>query len=59
MWMILAEKSNSENMEHEEATSCSQAVTPVEKLKTNPPTELSTQNLSCLKEIQGQKWIRD
>ena len=25
---------------------------------TNPPTKLSAQNLSCLQEMQGLKWIK-
>jgi hypothetical protein len=41
------------DMETEVATSCSQVGLPVEEGNTNPPTKLSTQNLSCLQDVQG------
>jgi hypothetical protein len=42
------------DMEPEEATSFSQAGTPVERWDTNLPTKLEIPNLSCLQEMQGQ-----
>jgi hypothetical protein len=52
----LAKMPNSGDMELEDTTSSSQTC-PVEEWG-HQPTKLSTQNCSCLKEMQGQKWGR-
>jgi hypothetical protein len=49
--VILVVIQNIGGMEHEEAISCSQAGTKWSNRDTNPPTKLSTPNLSCLQEI--------
>ena len=59
----LANSLVSGDMEPEEATSYSDAgpYHPTQRpdKDTNSPTKLSTQNLSCLQEIQGQRWSSD
>ena len=61
MWVTLANMPNSGDMEPEEVTSCSQTGPPLrDKDKdTNPSTILSTPNLPCLKEMEGQRRSRD
>ena len=55
MWVTLAEKPISRDMEAEEAASCSQAG-PAERDKdTSPPTKRSIQTMSYLKQMQGKK----
>jgi hypothetical protein len=50
----LAVTHNIEDLEREEATSCSQPLEPQwSNRDTNAPTKLSTQNLSCLQEMQA------
>jgi hypothetical protein len=51
MEVTLAVTHSNEDMEPEETTSYSQSENPVD---TIPPTKLSTQNLSCLQEMQAQ-----
>jgi hypothetical protein len=58
MLVTSVEMPHSEDIEPEEATSYSQAGLPVEDRDTNPPTKLSTKNLSCLKEMQGKRWSK-
>jgi hypothetical protein len=57
MPVTLAGMPKSGDMKPEESTSCSQAGHQCRDKDTNPPTKLSTQNLSYLQEMQG--WSRD
>jgi hypothetical protein len=57
--MTLAEMLNSWDMELEETVPSSQTGPQWRDGDTNPPIKLLTQNWSCLKEMQGQRWGRD
>jgi hypothetical protein len=59
MGMTLAEMPNSGEMEPEETTSSRQTGPQWRDGVTNLPLKFLTQNRSCLKEMQGQKWSRD
>jgi hypothetical protein len=59
MGVILAKTYSSGNMKNGEAISYSQAGTPEEDKNTNLPQIPSIQNLSCLKEMQQQRWSID
>jgi hypothetical protein len=52
MGLTLAVTYSIEDLEPEEATSCSQTGTPVER--TKPPTKFSTQSLFCVQLIQAR-----
>jgi hypothetical protein len=54
MWVTLVEMPNSRDMEPEEITFSSQTVPQWRDEVTNPPSNLSTQNCSRGKEMQGQ-----
>ena len=59
MHMTLAETHSSGDMKPEKTISCNQAGPPVEGKRQQPTHKGSTQNLSYLQEMQGQKWNRD
>jgi hypothetical protein len=53
MGVTLAEISNREGTDSDVATPWSQAGLPEEGVDINPPTKPSTQNVSCLQDVQG------
>jgi hypothetical protein len=59
MRVTLAKVPNSGDMKPEETTSAARQDSQWRDKDTNPPIKLSTQNSSCLKEVQGQKWSID
>ena len=56
VWVTLAEMHSSGDIESAKATCIARQDTQERDKDTNSPTKLSTQNVSCIQEMQGQRW---